>query len=190
MNSLREADVNRNNHIFTYEPRNYIEHLVAYLEKRSPTENDDFYFHGKNKEEIWTHFLSLFNHVKAAGGVVKDESGRTLFIFRNGRWDLPKGKIEAGEKTEDAALREVREECGLRNLRMVRPLVSTFHAYLLNGKRILKETSWYEMQHTGSEKPVPQREEGISKVRWVEKKDLGEVLSNTFHSVRDVMGLL
>ena len=36
-------------------------------------------------------------YVRAAGGIVTDDAGNRLLIHRNGRWDLPKGKVEQGE---------------------------------------------------------------------------------------------
>ena len=60
---------------------------------------------------------SIFDYSKgivAAGGIVKNEEGKTLIIFRRGFWDLPKGKVEKGEKIINAAQREVEEETGVK----------------------------------------------------------------------------
>ncbi len=54
--------------------------------------------------------------VRAAGGFVSAPDGRMLLILRNGRWDLPKGKVEPGETLLQAALREVQEETGIHGL--------------------------------------------------------------------------
>ena len=77
---------------------------------------------------LWSSFQSLFVLLPAAGGVVKSEEG-FLFIFRKGRWDLPKGKIDEDESEEDAAIREVKEETGLENFTITGPLPSSWHIY-------------------------------------------------------------
>jgi 8-oxo-dGTP diphosphatase len=64
--------------------------------------------------------------IQAAGGVVVREDGRVAVVHRQryDDWSLPKGKLDAGETFEQAALREVEEETGLRT-RLVRELPST-----------------------------------------------------------------
>jgi len=63
--------------------------------------------------------------VQAAGGVVLADDGRVVLVHRPryDDWTLPKGKLDGGESFEDAALREVEEETGLR-CRLVRELPS------------------------------------------------------------------
>ena len=52
----------------------------------------------------------------AGGGKVYNPKNEILFIFRNGKWDLPKGKAEAKETINLTALREVEEETGITGL--------------------------------------------------------------------------
>ena len=54
--------------------------------------------------------------VQAAGGVVLDGEGRVALVHRPryDDWSLPKGKLDAGESFDQAALREVEEETGMR----------------------------------------------------------------------------
>ena len=124
-----------------------------------------------------------FRVIQAAGGVVKRDEN-LLFIFRNDKWDLPKGKIDRGETKQEAAIREVEEECGIKEPKIVRTLPSTFHIYLspyedTKGEWVLKETFWFEMEYTGTENGVPQKEEDITEIRWFENKELETVLSKT-----------
>ncbi|TDO24669.1 NUDIX hydrolase [Pedobacter duraquae] len=125
--------------------------------------------------------------IKAAGGLVQNASGDFLFIFRNKRWDLPKGKVEKGEKMREAAVREVEEECGVKILKNKEKLCRTFHIYELNNKIVLKKTNWYSMTVKGSPKLIPQKEEGITKAEWLGKDGLKPVLKNTYPLIMDVL---
>lgn len=144
-----------------------------------------------DENQLWNSFKAMFTPVPAAGGVVHGENGY-LFIFRRGKWDLPKGKIEQGEIPEEAALREVTEETGLTGLTLTGPLPSTWHVYKFQSPKskeiwILKETKWFSMQSTTHEIPVPQTEEEIEIIRWIQKDDLNDILSNTFRSLRKLI---
>ncbi|MCG6186608.1 NUDIX hydrolase [Maribellus maritimus] len=139
-------------------------------------------------------FKSAFIQIDAAGGVVFNGEGKQLFILRNGVWDLPKGKVEKGETTRDAAIREVEEECGITGLQIARELPSTYHIYQSpykksKGEWIFKETFWYEMNYSGAKTGVPQQEEGITKIKWFAPAELGEVLENTYENLRQIINL-
>ncbi|MBL4653666.1 MAG: NUDIX domain-containing protein [Flavobacteriales bacterium] len=145
------------------------------------------YVVGDNVAEIWNSFKSYFKGIAAAGGMVKNDKEEILCIFRNGKWDLPKGKVEEGEELEDAAIREVEEECGIGGLTITSKLKSTYHTYNLGGKNILKTTYWYSMKTDWSKVLAPQLEEGITKVEWISKADLGKVRSNTYKSILELI---
>ncbi|WP_432708090.1 NUDIX hydrolase [Pedobacter sp.] len=125
--------------------------------------------------------------IKAAGGLVKSGKGNYLFILRNKKWDLPKGKVESGEKMKEAALREVEEECGVKILTNDEKLCRTYHIYEMGGKVVLKKTNWYSMTVKGQPKLIPQQEEGITKAGWYGKDALGPLLSNTYQLILDVL---
>jgi 8-oxo-dGTP pyrophosphatase MutT (NUDIX family) len=134
------------------------------------------------------NFFSLFKTVEAAGGVVRNEKDELLFIFRFGKWDLPKGKFSGpGETPEQAALREVREETGLRKIRVSRDLSPTYHIYYEKGIRILKKTQWYEMTASSARPLKAQAEEGIEKIRWVPRDKLDRILDNTYASLKELI---
>ena len=135
------------------------------------------------KKAIWKKFTVI----KAAGGLVSDKANHTLFIFRRGKWDLPKGKLETGEDLETCAVREVEEETGLKDVKLSSLLLTTYHTYHENGKHILKESYWYDMQADGKQQLVPQVEEDIQEIKWVKKNELKEMLSNSFPSIIDVV---
>ncbi len=138
-----------------------------------------------------TVFQPAFYSIPAAGGVVV-RGGKILFIFRNKKWDLPKGKIDAGETPREAALREVAEECEIAGHKIVKQLPSTFHIFKspykkLKGKWIFKETFWFEMEYSGSENGTPQTEEDITEVRWFNPDNLDTVLANTYANLRRII---
>lgn len=120
---------------------------------------------------LWTDFKSIFKYITAAGGVVLNEKAEVLSIFRRGMWDLPKGKVDKGEDIKSAAKREVEEETGIKVVELPIPLVSTYHIYKLNKKRILKKTEWFIM-NANSGRLTPQIEEDIEEVIWLPPKDL------------------
>ncbi len=136
---------------------------------------------------FWKLFCEHFEMIAAGGGLVKNEKGEYLFIFRRGKWDLPKGKLDEGENISACALREVQEETGVANVQMDKQLGSTWHVYHERGLFILKESVWFLMHSYSSEKLVPQTSEDIHDIMWVAPDKLDTVLSNTYPSVKEVM---
>ncbi len=138
-------------------------------------------------EELRAAIRSCFKCIEAGGGVVFNSEGEFLAIERLGLWDLPKGKLDEGENFEQAALREVQEETGLEDVEFGHLLTSSFHTYELKGRRILKETCWFEMNWKGSGEPVLQSEEGITDYRWVDPGNMESIMEHTYASIRDVL---
>lgn len=132
-------------------------------------------------------FIVTFEVIEAGGGVVKNPEGDTLMIFRNGRWDLPKGKLEEGELIEDCALREVSEECAITGLTLGAFRTHTYHIYKLHGRYVLKRCWWWNMSHDGNCDLKPQVEEGITDVRWITPTDMPYCLNNTYYTIIDVI---
>jgi 8-oxo-dGTP pyrophosphatase MutT (NUDIX family) len=154
---------------------------------------DDFHagiIWNNDLEQLKKSFFKHFRPVTAAGGVVENEKGEVLLIFRRGKWDLPKGKLDKGETIEQCAVREVMEETGLTNVELKEPLTVTYHTYDEFGKHLLKDSHWYKMKATGKQELKPQTEEDINEIKWVKKKDLSSYFSNIFPSVKDVLELL
>lgn len=140
-----------------------------------------------NTDKLLSDLISLFWYLEAAGGIVRDSEGKRLCIYRFEKWDLPKGKLEAGEDTGEAAIREVAEETGITVRENPPSLPSTFHIYDHKGKKVLKKTYWYAMTPTGSQIPVPQTEEGITKAEWVSIENMDMVLNNTYATLIDLI---
>lgn len=135
----------------------------------------------------WNSFCKAYKIIYASGGVVLNDNNELLMIYRNGVWDLPKGKNENNESNECCALREVREECGINKLSVSKYLKETYHTYQFENEKILKITSWFLMFSNRSETLYPQKEEGISKVQWINKKDLQKVLKNSYANIVDLL---
>jgi 8-oxo-dGTP pyrophosphatase MutT (NUDIX family) len=132
-------------------------------------------------------FYKKFTLVLAAGGRVENEKKQTLLIFRRGKWDLPKGKLDKDETLERCAVREVEEETGLEKVKLIAPLMITYHTYHEGTRFILKESHWYRMKVSGDQQLVPQTEEDIQEIRWVKDDELNKYRKNTFPSVVDVL---
>lgn len=127
---------------------------------------------------------STFKVIRAAGGVVHHE-GKVLMIFRLGKWDFPKGKIEKGESVGLGARREVEEECHIK-VTVGEKICNTWHTYSQRGQNILKKTTWYEMSCLDDSEMRPQVEEGIELVKWMNKKEMEVALINAYRSIRHV----
>jgi 8-oxo-dGTP pyrophosphatase MutT (NUDIX family) len=138
-------------------------------------------------EALRKAFFKKFQIIPAAGGLVVNESGQWLFIYRRGKWDLPKGKLDKRESAEKAAVREVEEETGLHDVKLRHKIVDTYHTYDESGHHILKETAWYLMQVSGEQNLVPQTEEQITALEWADPNNLKKYLSNTYHAIEDVL---
>jgi len=155
-------------------------HILSNGDKSIIARNSDLY-------QLWNYFFSDYVPVKAAGGLVFNEKNQMLFIFRNGKWDLPKGKIDLGEDEETAALREVNEECGLIGHRIESKILNTYHTYPFDHSLAIKTTAWFLMKVNTQQNLKPQLEEGITEVVWKTKDDFPEILKNTYGSIEDVL---
>jgi 8-oxo-dGTP pyrophosphatase MutT (NUDIX family) len=130
----------------------------------------------------------LFNKHKkitAAGGIVLKDS-KIAVIFRNEKWDLPKGHVDFGETIEAAALREVEEETGII-AQLSKKIGCTYHTYVYNNQLVLKTTHWFEMISINESLIQPQLEEGITAIEWFDLSDLTLFYSNTYASLANLM---
>ena len=135
----------------------------------------------------WDDFCEKYIIVEASGGLVYNTRNQILMIFRNNKWDLPKGKLELGENIQECAIREVEEECGVSNLQIVKKLQNTYHTYQVNGKSILKCTYWFKMITNFNSKLVPQINEGITKAEWVDVNDISKKIENTYGNIKELL---
>jgi 8-oxo-dGTP pyrophosphatase MutT (NUDIX family) len=177
--------------IAEFEQTSHVQTLILWSDDRS--------------SELVRKFFSCFNVVEAAGGVVKNEKEEILFIHRLGKWDLPKGKISRTDRLKKeketrqerkentlmrAGTREVMEETGIKNIRILRPLFPTHHIYYQRKKRILKKTYWFEMISSSNEILIPQTKEAIVEARWIPKEMLKEIKAQSYPSLDGLINFI
>ena len=161
----------------------YASALVIVKALRNKNTKAVYLYHPK-EEKLEKHFLKHFPVVEAAGGLVEHTDGRYLFIYRNDKWDLPKGKIEKNEVIIDAAIREVTEETGVGDLMVTKPLNTTYHVFNSKGKFKLKKTYWFLMKSNYNAPLVPQEEENIQAAVWRPRADFPLLMENAYENIK------
>jgi 8-oxo-dGTP pyrophosphatase MutT (NUDIX family) len=180
---------------FEFETFEYSENKQDILNYIESIEKQEFnskglFIYSFDYDKLKEDFFSFYKIIEAAGAVVINEERDILGIFRNGFWDLPKGKIEKNESLEEAAIREVKEETGIKNLIILEYLKETYHTYFddLRNQRILKKSYWYFME-TNDYVLKPQKEEGIEIAKWIDLVDFIDI--NPIHNnILDVLKFL
>ena len=151
------------------------------------SKNSKVFLYHKDMDKLWKGFKKKFPIVEAAGGLVKRTDNKLLFIFRNNKWDLPKGGVEKKELIINAAKREVTEETGVSDIIVEKKISETYHIFK-KGKRFrLKKTYWFKMSTTYMGKTNPQTEEGIEKTKWVSNKNIEDILNDAFENIRIIV---
>ena len=170
--------------VFSFSEKNSLMHQIQLFENDKQSET--LYIYGDSEK-----IIKCFIWVNAAGGLVVGKNKNILFIYRNGKWDLPKGKVENGEEIKEAAMREVEEECGISGLSIIEKLSPTYHTYMLKNERVLKITYWFTMTCSNCNNPKPQLSEYITDIKWLSNEDLPMVYANTYSSIKEtVLGFL
>jgi len=138
---------------------------------------------------LFEKIKSQFVYIEAAGGLIQQKENY-LFIYRLGKWDLPKGKLDKGESPAQAAIRECEEECGITQLEIINELAPTYHIYYYKNKYALKKTYWFLMKSGHTTQLVPQTSENIEKVEWLTETTIkNTVTKNTYPSVLDLISV-
>ena len=180
-----EHDLSQNfDALHKYTSHHELQQFVDAFERNDHLKNGFVY--GQNKDFLLDALKKCYRFITAAGGLVVNPQNEYLIIHRLGVYDLPKGKSEKGETFRKTALREVEEECGLDNLVIRHPLLSTFHTYEQKGVHYLKETAWFYMDYFGFDQPTPQTEENISSAEWIKEEELAKVYESTYPSILEV----
>lgn len=180
------------------EKRQYLENKFLILHNPSPNQLPEiihslrdksvhgYVWESANPDKVFQIFASRYEHWEAAGGLITNNAGEILLMFRRGYWDLPKGKLDFNETPEECALREVKEETGLSNVHIEKKLTDTWHVYSLEEKAILKQTHWYRMAFTGTELTIPQIEEDIVDIQWIRPENIRYYLNHTYPNIKEV----
>ncbi|NMH87865.1 NUDIX hydrolase [Flavivirga algicola] len=138
----------------------------------------------KKEDKLLKKFLKKLPNVIAGGGKVYNDNNDILFIYRNDKWDLPKGKVEGNETIEKTAIREVSEETGVGGLEIIKPLETTYHIFKRNGRHKIKITYWFEMKTGFKGDLYAQEEEGITKVEWLNENQAKTALGNSYANIK------
>ena len=179
-------DVEWEGNVIFYEPSlDLVIRLLYLMRTRKMKRLDSVTLVSESKNELKEFVKSRFLIVKAAGGVITKKQ-KVLLIHRLGKWDFPKGKFDKGETPEQCAKREVEEECNVK-VRLGEHLCTTWHTYIQQGDPILKATEWYVMRYHGKNAGKPQKEEGITDLKWLTESEWDMVRKNTYPSVLDVL---
>jgi 8-oxo-dGTP pyrophosphatase MutT (NUDIX family) len=166
--------------LFLLESVDFKQLIVKYFQNKI----QKAYLYHPDEKEIMKVLKTKIPVNKAGGGLVYNKNGDVLFIFRNGKWDLPKGGTDKGEAIEDTAMREVEEETGVNGLSISKKLQKTYHIFKRNGVYKLKITHWFEMHSTYEGIPIGQAEEGIEKVEWKNPEQIKEALKNSYENIK------
>jgi len=162
---------------------------VSSLEKHIEAAKENapgYVFVTDDEPGLFREFQHIYRPMEAAGGLVTNPAGDILLIFRRRKWDLPKGKIDAGETPEQAALREISEETGLSHIQLGEKLIRTWHGYRQGTEKILKETHWYRVSFTGTELTVPQIEEDITDIQWIRPENVHKYIPYSYPNLKAV----
>ena len=154
------------------------------LQVLKETKAKKIYLIGDDPATLMNIFKSKLPVVQAGGGLVQNENGKMLFIFRKGKWDLPKGKVDKGETLEKGAKREVKEETGVKKLQLNGLAGVTYHVFKRNGNYQLKETHWFHMKTTYTGKLKPELQEDITKAKWKGPKKMAKALENSYGNIK------
>jgi len=160
--------------------------LMQLVFKFAEGDYEELYIYSSDLNNLYQNFKSIFIYEEAAGGLVLNSLHQVLMIKNNDVWQLPKGHVEKGETYTEAAIREVTEECYIKNPIIIEQLPATFHTFKKENIWHLKRTNWFKMIYKGTEKPIPQTKEGITEAKWVDKYSFGEIYSNTYKNLMKI----
>lgn len=172
----------KDHHIFPIKKVDF-QDLIERIEKK---EFNKVVLYSKSEKKLLKRLHKLAPIVIAGGGLVVNQNNDFLFIHRNGKWDLPKGKEEKGETIEETSIREVEEETGVKNLKIKDYLGHTYHTFSRKGKIKLKLTHWFIMETDSIKKLKPQKKEGIDKAVWLDKDMATLALKESYANIREL----
>ena len=166
---------------------NYDEALHHVIHNNNGENNKTIIFYSSTKKKLTALLQKHFTKIQAGGGVVANKNGEILLIYRRGKWDLPKGKLDDGETIAACAAREIMEETGVLNLQQQQHLTTTYHTYKEKEMWILKETTWYTFTTNQTDNLIPQLEEGIEEIKWVAVANLASYKAATYTNIIAVL---
>ncbi len=166
------------------ELKKFVKDIKRYL--KDATVDQPLYVLCDDVDKDFNSLFDSYKKIRAAGGIVKRKN-KFLVIKRNGKWDIPKGKIDKGEDKKAAAVREIEEECGIEGPVVQDFLVTTYHVFNHKGKKAIKKTFWYNLSYDGPKELTPQTKEGITKARWMTEEEMLAIRGKTYGSINEVL---
>lgn len=115
------------------------------------------------------------------GGVVIGPNNRVIVVNQNGNsWSLPKGHIDPGEDAKMAAVREIQEESGIKQLDYVQDLGSyeRFRIGLNGGEEVEELKTITLFLYTTKETNLQPEDPANPEARWVEPDKVSELLTH------------
>jgi len=177
--------INNNNFLVKNPLRSDFEKIIN--DFNNSTDYKNLFILSDDIERCFDYFCSYFKIIEAAGGFVKNTENKFLFIFRHGKWDLPKGKLKKNENLIIAALRETEEETGVAGLEILNEMACTYHIYEEKNKNILKKTVWFEMFTSSNKTLKPQLDEDITIAKWLSYSEVIDAIMNSYDSIKEVV---
>ncbi len=175
--------IDTNNSIFIEsKSSNYTKIINALKSKK----NEFVYFYNSDPNKLLKHFEECFSIIEASGGMVVNQNNEYLLIFRNNKWDLPKGHLKKNELNLEGASREVIEETGVKNLSPISILPSTYHFVKRNKSYKLKKTTWFLFHSSFTGELNPQSIEGIIKAEWKTKKEIKNCMTEMYINIKEL----
>jgi ADP-ribose pyrophosphatase YjhB (NUDIX family) len=162
----------------------HLETALDLIDSRVPINLMSLVIEIDDYEGVKEFLTRKFKVIKAAGGLVRKKE-KVLMIYRQKKWDLPKGKKESGERSKATAVREVEEECNV-SVKLVKKICTTWHTYTMNKHAMLKKTRWYSMDLVDDGRMKPSAEEDIEETTWMNQKEAYHALENSYNSIRFV----
>lgn len=160
--------------------------LLKIIKKIEKGKLEKVLLYSKSERKLLKRLHKKLPLVKAGGGLVINGENNYLFIHRNGKWDLPKGKSNRFERIKKTAKREVEEETGVQNIRIIEKLGRTYHVFNRKSNLKLKLTHWYLMETDYTGALTPQLDEGIDKAVWLDKEHAQAALKSSYSNIKEL----
>tara|TARA_B100001057_G_scaffold152323_1_gene152367 strand:- start:998 stop:1630 length:633 start_codon:yes stop_codon:yes gene_type:complete len=147
------------------------------------------FYYNPSADKLIKHFEKCFTIIDAAGGLVMNKHYKYLLIYRNNKWDLPKGHLKKKELDLEGAAREVSEETGIKKLNPISILSTTYHFVKRDKLFKLKRTKWFLFSSSFKGDLKPQLEEGINRAEWKTKSEIKSIENEMYPNIKNLLNI-